>query len=101
VDSGGGLVLIGNDNERVDLEISELTVNVDGIETGDEVNKDVVNALGNLLEKSSSNLLVGRVFSEVHRDQELLSLSVNIADINTALVGEEDPVALEMKVSVN
>jgi hypothetical protein len=53
-----------------------------------------VDTLGNLLEKSSGNLLVGGVLSEVDGNQELLSLGVNITDINTTLVGEEDPVAL-------
>lgn len=38
--------------------LRELAVNVDGVEAGDEVNEDVVNTLGNLLEESGSNLLV-------------------------------------------
>jgi hypothetical protein len=53
-----------------------------------------VDTLGNLLEKSGSNLLVGGILSEIDGDQELLSLGVNITNINTTLVGEEDPVAL-------
>lgn len=53
-----------------------------------------MDTLGNLLEESGSNLLVGGVLSEVDGNQELLSLGVNITDINTTLVGEEDPVAL-------
>jgi hypothetical protein len=94
VDSGGGLVLVGDDNKGVDLKVGELAVDVDGIKSGDEVDKDVVDTLGNLLEESSGNLLVGGVLSEVDGDQELLSLGVNITDINTTLVGEEDPIAL-------
>ena len=38
--------------------LRELAVNVDGVEAGDEVNEDVVNTLGDLLEESGSNLLV-------------------------------------------
>ena len=38
--------------------LRELAVNVDGVEAGDEVDEDVVNTLGNLLEESGSNLLV-------------------------------------------
>lgn len=41
--------------------LRELAVNVDSVETGDEVDEDVVNTLGNLLQKSGSNLLVGGV----------------------------------------
>ena len=74
--------------------LRELAVNVDGVEAGDEVNEDVVNTLGNLLEESGSNLLVGRVLLEVDGNQDLLSLSIDITDINTTLVGKEDPVTL-------
>ena len=55
--------------------------------------------LGDLLQESSGNLLVGRVLLEVDGDEQLLSLLVDVADIDTALVGEEDPVALKRKVS--
>ena len=74
--------------------VRELAVNVDGVEAGDEVDKDVVDTLGNLLEESGSNLLVGGVLLEVDGDQKLLSLSIDITDIDTTLVGEEDPVTL-------
>jgi len=94
VDGSRGLVLIGDNDERVDLEVRELAVDVDGIQASDEVDEDVVNALGDLLEESGSNLLVGRVLGQVDGNQELLSLGVDIANVNTTLVGEEDPVAL-------
>jgi len=74
--------------------VRELAVNVDGVEAGDEVDKDVVDTLGNLLEESGSNLLVGGVLLEVDGDQKLLSLSIDITDIDTTLVGEENPVTL-------
>lgn len=91
--SRGG-VGVRNDNERVDLEVCELAVNVDGVETGDEVNENVVDTLWHLLQKGSSNLLVGWELGKVDRDEKLLSLLIDIADIDTTLVGEEDPVAL-------
>ena len=77
--------------------IRELAVDVDGVEAGDEVNKDVVDTLRNLLKESSSNLLVGGVLLEVDRDQKLLGLSIDITDINTTLMGEENPVTLMIK----
>jgi hypothetical protein len=76
--------------------VRELAVNVDSVEARDEVNEDVVNTLRNLLEESGGNLLVGRVLREVDGDQDLLSLSIDITDIDTTLVGEEDPVTLLM-----
>lgn len=54
---------------------------------------------GDLLEESSSNLLVGRVFGEVDGNEKLLSLLVDIANIDTALVSEEDPVTLSGRIS--
>ena len=77
--------------------IRELAVDVDGVEAGDEVNKDVVDTLRNLLEESGSDLLVGRVLLKVDGDQNLLGLSIDITDIDTTLVGEENPVTLMIK----
>jgi hypothetical protein len=53
-----------------------------------------VNALGDVLEERGGDLLVGRVLSKIDGNQKLLSLLVDITNINTTLVGEEDPVAL-------
>jgi hypothetical protein len=55
-----------------------------------------VDTLRNLLEESGSNLLVGRVLLEVDGDQKLLGLSIDITDIDTTLVSEENPVTLLM-----
>jgi hypothetical protein len=49
---------------------------------------------GDLLQESGSNLLVGGVLLEVDGNEKLLSLLVDIANIDTTLVGEEDPIAL-------
>ena len=58
-----------------------------------------MNTLGNLLQESGGDLLVGRVLLEVDGNEELLSLLINITDINTTLVGEEDPITLSGVVS--
>jgi hypothetical protein len=99
VDIGGGDVLVGDNDERVDLEVSELAVDVDGVKTGNEVNKDVVDTGGHLAEKALGNLLVAGVLLEIHGDQELLGLSINVTDLNTTLVVEEDPVALFVELA--
>jgi hypothetical protein len=54
-----------------------------------------VDTLGNLLEQALGNIIVGWVLREVYGNQELLSLSVDIANIDTTLVGEVDPIALQ------
>jgi hypothetical protein len=97
VDIGRGDLLVGDDNERVDLEVGELAVDVDGVQAGDEVNENVVDTGGDLAEKALGDLLVAGVLLEVHGDEELLSLSIDITDLDTTLVVEEDPVALEGK----
>jgi hypothetical protein len=96
VNLGGGSVGVRDDNQRVDLKVSELAVNVDGVEARDEVNQDIVNTLGDLAQQGCGDLLVGGVLLEVDGDQELLGLSIDITDINTTFVGEEDPVTLEL-----
>jgi hypothetical protein len=50
-----------------------------------------------LLQERRRNLLVGGEQLEVDGDEELLSLLVDIANIDTALVGEEDPVTLKQR----
>jgi hypothetical protein len=53
-----------------------------------------VDTRGDLLQESGSNLLVGGVLLEVDGNEKLLSLLVDIANIDTTLVGEENPIAL-------
>ncbi|WDK10560.1 hypothetical protein CGRA01v4_01839 [Colletotrichum graminicola] len=61
VHGGGGGILIGDDNEGVDLEVGELTLDVDGVQPADEVNQNIVDTLGDLLQQSRGDLVVGRV----------------------------------------
>lgn len=56
-----------------------------------------MDTLGNMLQKGGSNLLVGGVFGQVNWDEDLLSLRINITDIDTSLMREEDEVALQDK----
>lgn len=60
-----------------------------------------MDTLGDLAQQGTSDGLVGRVVLEVDGDEKLLSLLINITDIDTTLVGEEDPVTLERSVSVD
>lgn len=56
-----------------------------------------MHTLGHFLQKSGGNLLIGRVLLKVDGDEKLLSFLINITDIDTTLVCEEDPVALKRK----
>jgi hypothetical protein len=53
-----------------------------------------VETLGNLAQKARGNLLVGGELLQVDGNQKLLGLSIDITDINTTLVVEEDPITL-------
>jgi hypothetical protein len=71
-----------------------LALDIDGVEAADEVHQDVVNAFGDLLEQDLGNFFVGRVLRKVYGDEELLGFGIDIAYIDTTLVGEVDPIAL-------
>lgn len=73
----------------------ELAVDVYSVQPRDEVDENIVHTLGNLLEESGSNLLVRRELLEVDGNEELLSLLVDITNVNTTLVGEENPITLK------
>ena len=77
------------------MDSRELAVNIDGVQPRDEVNEDIVHTLGDLLQESGSNLLVRRELLEVDGNEKLLSLLVDITNVNTTLVGEEDPITLK------
>jgi hypothetical protein len=94
VDRGRGGIFVGDNNKRIDLQVGELAVHIHGIQSGDEVDQDVVDALRDLLEERGGDLLIGRIFRKINGDEELLGLGIDIADVDTTLMGEEDPVAL-------
>lgn len=91
---GGGGVGVGDDDQRVDLEVGELRVDVDGVEARDEVDQDVVDALGDVLQQRGGDLVVGWVVLQVDGDEELLRFGVHITNVDTTFVSEKDPVAL-------
>ena len=94
MDFSGCGISVGNDDQGVDFEISELAVNVDGVEAGDEVHKDIVDTFGDTLQQSGGKLFIGWVFGEVDWDKDLLGLGIYIANVDTTLIGKENPVTL-------
>jgi hypothetical protein len=53
-----------------------------------------VHALGHFLEQCLRKFSVRWVLGEVNGNEKFFGFGVYIANVNTALVGEEDPVAL-------
>lgn len=95
MDVGRSDISVRDDHEGVDLEVRELTIDVDSVEAGDEVDEHGVDPLGNVLEECCGDFLVAGVLAEVDGNEELLGLGVNIADVDSSFMVEEDPIALE------
>ena len=66
---GGCGVCIWDDNEGVDLEVCELAVYVDGVQSGNEVDEDVVDAFRYVCEKSRGDLFIRRVLGQIDGDE--------------------------------
>lgn len=54
-----------------------------------------MHTLGNLVKQGGGDHLVGWVLLGVNGNEQLLGLGVDIADIDTTLMCEENPVALD------
>ena len=87
-------ILVRDNDEWVDLKVCELAVNIDSIQTADEVDQDVVYALGHLLQQCLGKDLIRGVLLEVNGNEQLFSLSIDITDVDTTFVSEQNPVAL-------
>jgi hypothetical protein len=76
------------------LFLRKLALDVDGVEPRDEVDQDLVHAAGHLFQEGLCDFLVGGVLGEINRNEQLLGLGIDVADVDAAFVGEVDPVAL-------
>lgn len=96
-----GLALDLNGDEGVDLEVGKVKVDVDRVETGDEVNEGLLDlTTGDVLEEAGlDRLAVGKLASD--GDEELDSLGVDISDLDSSLVGEEDDISLTNGVNAD
>lgn len=54
-----------------------------------------MDALGHLAQQSGGDLRVGGELLQVDGNEELLSLGIDITDIDTTLVVEQNPVTLD------
>ena len=90
---------IEND-ERVDLKVGEVEVNVDRVEADEEVDKSLLLCGGNMLEEGVGDDLPGRE-GLADGDVELKSLSVDITDVDTTLVCEQDSISLTQGVDAD
>jgi hypothetical protein len=88
-------------DEGVDLEVGEVEVDVDGVKADDEVDESLETlSAGNLLEEGSLDLSAGRKLA-ADGNEEGERLGVDVSDVHTSLVGEEDDVALADRVDAD
>ena len=82
-------------DEGVDFEVSEVEVDVDRVETDEEVDKGVLLTCRNVREEGRRD---GLTRGECGADGEVQGerLGIDIADVNTTLVGEENGVAFTL-----
>jgi len=71
-----------------------LTVHIDSVEPGDEVDQDFMHAAWHLFQKALCDCFIGGVSGEINRNEQLLGFGIDVTDVNAAFVGEVDPVAL-------
>jgi hypothetical protein len=90
---------ISND-QRVDFKVSEVEINVDRVQAGNEVNQDITLEFWNILEKSLlDNISSGE--GVIDLDEKLHGLSVNITNFDTTFVGEENVIAFTFTVNTD
>lgn len=87
-------------DERVDLEVCEVEVDVDAVKPDQEVDESVLLGCWHLSEESALDLVTRRELL-VDGDEELESLGVDIANFDTTFVSEEDVVAFACGVDAN
>lgn len=98
----GGFSAIGSieDDQRVDFEISKVKIDVDRIEPNEEVYECVLFGSGDVSEESGGNNLTSwEGLGDENVEGE--SLGVNITDVNTTLMGEEDTVTFTLGVNTD
>jgi len=79
-------IRVRNNNERVNLKVCELAINIDGVESCNEVDQNVVYTLGDLFQQSCSKFFIGWVLGKINWNEDLLSFGINVTDINSSLV---------------
>ena len=97
MDGGGSTIDTVETNQGVDLEVREVEVDVDGVETDEEVDEDFLLLSGYMFEKGLSPDVTG---GECSGDADVKSkgFGVDITNVDTTLVSEEDRVALTVGV---
>ena len=88
------------DYERVDLEVREVEVDVDGVQADEEVGKGLLLGCGDVLEERARESLARRE-RRADRDLKGKRLRIDVADVDTAFVCEQDVITLTLGVDAD
>ena len=84
-------------DKRINLEVSEVEVDVNGVKTNEEVDEDFLLLFGHMFQKCLSPDVTGGERSG-NADVEPKGFGVNITNVDTALVSEENRITLAIGV---
>lgn len=87
-------------NERVDLKVGEMEVDVDGVEADEEVDEGFLLLGGDVREEGGRDGAAGGK-RRLDGDIEFEGFGIYVADVYAAFVGEEDGVALASGVDAD
>ena len=99
--NGGFATVDGiEDNERIDFKVREVEINIDRVETDQEINKGVLLDGRDMSEEGSSNILASRE-GLVDRNIKDEGFGIDVTNVNTALMSEENAVTLALRTDTN
>jgi len=88
------------DNKRVDFKVRKVEINIDRIETNQKISEGILFLSRDMTEESSSNNLSSGEWL-VDRDIKDKGFGVDITNVNTTLMSEEDAVTLALGTDTN
>lgn len=87
-------------DQGVDLKVGEVKVDVDAVQADEEVDESLLLGLGNMSQEAVLDLIArGELFADGQLEAE--SLCIDIANIDTTLVSEEDIVTFTVRVDAD
>jgi len=99
--NGGFATVDGiEDDERVNFKVREVEINIDRVETDQEINKGVLLDGRDMSEEGSSNILASRE-GLVDRNIKDEGFGIDVTNVNTALMSEENAVTLALRTDTN
>jgi len=88
------------DNKRVDFKVCKVEINIDRIETDQEINKGIPLLSRDMTEEGSSNNLASGEWL-VDRDIKDKGFGIDVTNVNTTLMSEENAITLALGTDTN